>query len=536
MPIPAELVAAISRASPAFDPAATRTLYDDNKSLWELYRDMTELDRSKLKDLLEKHGDSEDEAKYGLRKKLVTVFNLIPSMLNVIKGYLFSEEPSIDVNGDSVLEQFMSDCDGAGTSYVDFVRKTVLPLSMVYGWIDVLVENPFSAEQFQTQQQAIAAGVVPTARVVTPLQRINWSAAPNHAYNWVRFKDVANETDDPFHYADPPDSFITYSAKGPGPNGAGFWLRSWRQSSTDGKKLEWQHDGNWLPIPRVPIATLYYQQSHDPDRRHFGISKIAMMAILTHKIIQILSWTDEDVLSNLAIMCLPTRDGKLPKAEDGSPLITSLGAFSVISFPKDATQVPFVLQGGVDHIAFKLKLIDTIIREILRIAHLIGASAEDEKITSGRQGLVMRTELFQELGEQAGALDSLTLDILALVKSWETGEDWDRQRLADEVKPVVSFNKKFPAMEPLDTLIDQLEKLTRLMSATSPKLIERLQVQVAMAALYADDRNRETVIDEIEANSAAQIEENQKVRDLTAGVADAGDNGELAIEPEDVEA
>lgn len=542
MPLPDPILQALQtrKGKTAFDPAAARDAYTKNKDLWQLYQDMMELDQNKLKELLDKHGDTEDADKYALRQKLVTVFNLIPSMLNVIKGYIFSEEPSIEVNNDDDLTRFMQNCDGAGTSYENFVRKTVLPLSMVFGYIDVLVENPSDTSDFLSQQAAEDAEISPIARVITPLQRINWSAKANHAYNWIRFKDVANELDDPFAYEAPPDSYITYT--GPTSQVAapdagkpvGFWIRSFREAKGEGSP-DWTHDGDWLPMPNVPIATLYYQQSQDQDRRHFGVSKIAIMAILTRKIIQVLSWTDEDVLSNLAIMCLPTKDGKLPKKEDGSPIITSLGSFSTISFPMDSKNPPFILQGSVDHIKVKMEIIDSIIREILRIAHLIGASAEDEQITSGRQGIVMRTELFQELGEIAGALDDLTLDVFALVKSWATGEAWDRQRVIEQIKPTVAFNKKFPALEPLDVLITQLEKLTRLMGTTSPKLIERLQVQIAMAAMYADDQHREEVIDEIEANSAIQIEEAKAAADITAGVDEAGDNEDLEITGEDVE-
>ena len=66
-----------------------------------------------------------------------------------------------------------------------------------------------------------------------------------------------------------------------------YWFRSYRKPLPDPipnmpeeKTTEWVHDGDFTPLDRVPVATMYHQRSNDPNpcRRHFGLSKIAMMA------------------------------------------------------------------------------------------------------------------------------------------------------------------------------------------------------------------------------------------------------------------
>ena len=45
---------------------------------------------------------------------MAVVFNLVPTLASMVKGYLFSEEPAIDVKGDADLQAFLDDCDGSG--------------------------------------------------------------------------------------------------------------------------------------------------------------------------------------------------------------------------------------------------------------------------------------------------------------------------------------------------------------------------------------------------------------------------------------
>jgi hypothetical protein len=498
MPLPDNIRALIG---PKFNPSRQRADYKTFIDDWKLYRDLTELDRGRLKSLLQKHGENENEDKWKIRQGLASAFNLIPMILSMTRGYLYSEEPSIDVKDDA-CERFLADCDGSGTSWVNFVRQSALPLSMAYGWLDILVQNPFIPDGFVTAADQRDSRLTPTVFPITPIQRLNWSARSNHEYNWMTFADIPAEPVSAFDSdAKATASYVTVSAAQLGPNGEqipGFWVR---HVGAEGK---WVFDGDLIPTARAPIATLYYQRSNDPDRRHFGVSKIAMMAVLTLNTIQLLSWIYEDILANLSLLAIPTRDGKLPKKEgsDDATPFADIGAFSVVSYPRDAKGIPQYIQGATAHIKIKMTQVEMNLREIQRLALLIGASGSVQQASSGVQAVVQRTELFQELGDQAGALDVLTLDTLALVKSWETGEDWSRDRLTKEIQPRVSFYKGPFVVDPLPQLILNVNDIARVMGEVTPTLIKVMQKQLAAQCVYADDPSRKIVMEEIEAHSA----------------------------------
>lgn len=502
-----EQLQAMLNAHPDFAPDQARDEHTNNLPLWRLYLDLLELDRTKLEALIEKHGSEEPDTKVALRKLWAAVINLVPTVVQMVQGYVFAEEPDIDVQGDKVLEAFLKDCDGTGMPWVEYERQKALRLALAIGWVDVLVQNPAQAGgagTLSSAADAAAANVKPAVFTITPLQRLHWSCDTSGDYNWLRFKDAASEKKNPFlKDVTPDEAYITASAAVPEIAGElGFWIRS--SKSAEGK---WQHTAGPIPTRRCPIATLYYARSVDPDRPHFGLSKIAMIAVLTRLIVQVMSWTTEDILANLAIIATPTKNGKIPKNEEGESAIEALSAFTQLAFDRDAKHAPFVLQGNVTHIDVKMKFIDMLVREILRQAHLLGASAEAETVTSGVQGVVMRSELFQELGDISKALDTFTLDTLALVKGWADNEDVTRDGLMKGEKAPKVNHFKGPWM--MDLMADVIANATAVLALyreTSPTMAESALKQTARAYLNAGDPNLETVMEEIGENTGALLE------------------------------
>lgn len=549
MPLPEALQRIITPLADKFVPNAARREYFDNRPIWRLYLDLYELDGAKLAGLIEKHVD-EDPEKYQFRQKLAAVFNYVPMVVRMTINYIYSEQPRITAD-DAGLQRFIQNCDGSGLPLAQFVRQTVMPLSLTLGFLDVLVQNPATPEgMFVTGADDVdnAAEVTPRVLPVTPLYRFNWSTKQTGEYQWIAFIDLDAEEANPFIPGIPLDpsaedkkpegeaapananavpfagqSFIRISQylrlEGNTPNqlvdlrddagrAVGFWVRSWQELDDD-KKARWYHDGGWLPTARVPVATLYYSRSIDPMRRHHGISKIAMIAVLTKKIIQLLSWTDEDVVANLAIFVFP---GNPPKDKDNNVLPVKLTPFGILYMGADAKFPATMLQGATSHIEIKMRLIDSYIREILRLAYILGVSAEAERINSGVQGIVARNELFMELSDIAGALDTFTLDLLALAKSWETNQDISRATLIQQYKPAVSFYKGPYAVDPLGDVITNTEKLIRLFEQLSPTMMQSLYKQLAMAALSNEDAARDQVFSEIDQNFRAMLAERAQQR------------------------
>jgi hypothetical protein len=514
MPLPETLAALIRQMGDKFDPAAARKEHADNVDMWRLYLDLLEMDSTKLGRLIEKH-DGESADKEAMRRKLAAIFNYVPAIVRMTVNYLHAEQPTYEV-ADQSLRAFLDNCNGAGLSFVEYVRRQALPLSLVLGWVDVLVQNPESPDGLfvtAADQQQSTESFAPRVHTITPLDRTNWSAKQTHEYSWVRFRDLQNEIVLPFINDPKPEgeSYITVSGfvrsgeeslTDDTGREVGFWVRSYRNVDNP-KQKEWLHDGDWLPTRRCPIASLFYAQSIDPEpgRRHFGISKVSQIAILTRKIIQLLSWSDEQVLSNLAIFVLPGEQPTDPK-DPTKKLDTTLTPFTVIWLKGDPKISPMVLQGDTGHISIIWEIIDAYIREILRLAFLIGSSAEAEQITSGVQGVVARTELFQELSDLAGALDRFALETLALVASLINDEDVTVQGLIERYKLTVAYNKGNYTIDPLTTILDNTERLVSMFKDIAPAMAEAAYRQAAQAALYNEDARRTEIFSQIRQNFA----------------------------------
>lgn len=525
--IPDTISKLIAAMGDSFTPDKPRKEYVDNIDTWELYLSLYELEQNKLITLLEKHTDEEDP-NYQLRQKLAAVFNYVPSILRMVVNYLFSEQPEFAVE-DPGLQEFLNNCDGQGTPYALYIKRHVLPLAMLFGFVDVLVQNPATPEGMFVTGEDDARAMNPQTFTITPVQRINWSCRETHDYNWIRIKDQQGETADPFQ-SDVESSFRYLTISGhvsiddtpvvdEQGRSVGFWISSLVEKQ-EGKSV-WVHDGGWLPVSYVPVSTLYYTQSLDPRRRHFGLSKIAMIAILTKKIIQLLSWTDEDILSNLAVFVFP---GTQPKDEKGKPVPVKISPWSVVWLGNNVQIPPEILQGATSHVEIKMKLIDTYVQEILRIAYLLGVSTDNtQQVNSGVQAIVARNELFMELGDLAGSLDAFTYDVLRNAVAWKLGKDYTTTELMADYQPRVNFFKGPYAVDPLATVVQNSQALISIFERVSPAMVKSVLRQLAQSALYNEDSNRETVFEEIDANfDSIQAEEQSRQQALQAAVEQAG--------------
>lgn len=537
MPIPQVIVDEIIKPQgDAIDPSREHPKYKENFPTWRLYLDLYELDRTKIAALVEKFGDDEDVDRYERRQQLAAIFNYVPTIVRMVVNYIFSQQPTIS-STDEALNAFIADCDGRGTSLSEWMKESALPMALVFGMVDCLVQNPSSedAQLFISAADDQAADVSPRLFLITPLIRTDWSEDQSGEYNWIRFRD--RDADDPNPFREKPVESVSYVtiSRAVDPvvndkkNAVGFWLRSWLKpdeggdgaSAGGGDKMVWLHDGGFLPTRRAAIETLYFAKSNDPDRRHFGLSKIAMIAVLTYKIIQLLSWTDEDVIANLAVFVLP---GTPPVDDSGKEIAVVMNPNSIIWLKGDPKINPQMLQGSTDNMKFKTDLIDIYIREILRLAYIIGASGKVETVTSGVQAVVSRNELFMELTDLAASCDQFVYGVLALASSWLNNDDVDRASITQ--RATVDFYKGPYMVDPLETTIKNADALIALFSRTSPTLVREVLRQVAQTVMYNETQNRSTVFEEIDRNYKQMIADRRAMADaLNAGVDAAAQDG-----------
>jgi hypothetical protein len=424
----------------------------------------------------------------------------------------------------------VDDCDGAGTKYVDFVRQKVIPAMLTMGWLDVLIQNP-ETDAPLSAAEARDRGIVPRLFTIMPSKRNNWSCQSNDEYNFVTFEDKGNEPENPL--AGPqniPKSYLTLIAGGvvpDAPDDQSIWVRSFTQGTTPAATRRagaagaagFTHRAGLVPTQRVPVASIYFRKSIDPDRRHWGVSKVATMAAITYAMIQLLSWMQEDIIANLALTYFPTKGGKKPVDDEGNPILQRFSAFTTLYVDMESKFMPGVLQGDVAHIAIKLQVIELYIREILRLAHLMLAEGSasvtsggtgGQQASSGFHAVVNRTEFFKEVADISTALDSFTLDVFALVKSWATSKDVTKEEMlkADNAPKASFFKGPFTDM-PLDQITLEVEGVIGMFRRVSPTLIDNQLRRVARAAVYQDDPDLDVIMQEIQ-DSKAQIEREQQ--------------------------
>jgi hypothetical protein len=525
-----------------FNPGTERPEYRANREVFQLYLDLMELDANNIKGLVERHGGTvkktspnggstsepaEPDDKFGQRQKMAVVFNLVPTIINMMVGYLLATEPTISTE-DEDLKEFLGNANGMGQSFREWMRLKGIPMALAMGWVDVLVQNPLVDDGgFMTAQEAKAAKIRPVIFPIPPITRPNWSANANGVYNFLTFKDFGNENPNPLAPdVRPAEAFITLSAYykplcGDGEAGAngeatrrGCWIRSWKgdatplptDASTSARAAVWFHMADFTPVERCAVATLYYRESIDPAKRHWGVSKIAMIAVLTRAILNILSWTQEDVLANLALFAFPSRGGIAPRDENQNPIQPQMNPATVVWYDSEGTKIPLVLQGSVDHIRVKMEIVTALVQEILRLANLIGSQGAEKQVQSGIQATVERNELFQELAQMAGALDAFTLEVLALVKSWATGEDWDAERLQKDAKTRVDWFKGPYVMDPMADVVANGAKVVAMFAKVSPTMAKAAAKFVARSYLYANDPDLPKVLEEIDNTGANAME------------------------------
>ena len=122
----------------------------------------------------------EDEEVYACRLDRFTYQNILGTGLGWYGAALFDVEPEIFFNGKAGSDyyaKFLDDCDGLGTTYVDFFKK-VFQFTLTYGrsWVltDLRALSPGEAPPATLQEERERKLLDPHIAAFTPLNVINW--------------------------------------------------------------------------------------------------------------------------------------------------------------------------------------------------------------------------------------------------------------------------------------------------------------------------------------------------------------------------
>lgn len=139
----------------------------------------------------------EDEEVYAARRERFTYQNILGTALGWYGAALFETDPEVffSEGNDKFYSGFLEDCDGIGTSYVDFFKRVFQNL-LTFGsaWVLTDTKTVEEGEQPQTLQEEKVRGLLdPHLILYSPLDVINWKTDPRGELQWAVAKTVVED-------------------------------------------------------------------------------------------------------------------------------------------------------------------------------------------------------------------------------------------------------------------------------------------------------------------------------------------------------
>lgn len=136
----------------------------------------------------------EDEEVYAARMDRFTYQNILGTGLGWYGAAMFDQPPEIFFNGksgDDAWTKFLSDCDGIGTTYVDFFKRFFqVLLTYGAGWIltDLKSLQPGDEPPVTLQDERERGFLDPHVACYSPLNVINWQVDEMGKLKWAVIK------------------------------------------------------------------------------------------------------------------------------------------------------------------------------------------------------------------------------------------------------------------------------------------------------------------------------------------------------------
>lgn len=152
-------------------------------------------------DRLLKRRPREDGDVFVARKERFTYQNILGTALGWYVAAMFKASPemffkdkggkAVDEKASSFYSDFLENCDGNGTTYVDFFRK-VFSCLLTYGcaWVltDLKALMPDEKAPETLEEQRVRGLLDPHVMLYSPLNVLNWQSDPSGALEWVVVK------------------------------------------------------------------------------------------------------------------------------------------------------------------------------------------------------------------------------------------------------------------------------------------------------------------------------------------------------------
>jgi hypothetical protein len=480
----------------------THKVYDLMSNFWGIYRDLYEgLDTSKF---IHRH-PRESENSLRERRKRNYYLNFIEQIVNIYSGFMFrqpitrkfenndSESQKSKKTDDDLMDlkkEIFKDFDRTGTAIDDFYKELSIWL-FIYGTQHVVIDMP-SEDNPTTFAEQLERRFLPFAVRVNPQQIINWSVDDFGQYNWIRMKQDPPSITDPFDV-----KLMSDTVKEE-------YYRTWTRSSwidhkilinKDGQKKVEEIGKGQHNLETVPVVT--FKSRHFSRSRVIGLSPIHDISFASIAVLNICSLLDEEMYQK-ALTLLAVKKSPDDKAE------LDLGGSNVLQYSGD--QRPEFISPSLTPGEFFVELVETLSKEIFRMAKLGGGLTVLQEAMSGIAHAYLFNETNQALSDQADVLEAGEVRVLDIMVKWL---DLDRGNLM--------ISSSYPDDFGIVKMSDELSTLNKVKEEIpSTTLRKELAKDVAQVLLQGKSERDilDVIMEEIDAGIDQQESEKEEKREI----------------------
>ena len=459
----------------------THPLYDDNIDLWELYFDSAKGGEDFITDSNLYSHRLEDTEDFDERLQRAYFLNFCDTVPTIYNSYIFKENIERPVSKNEVLNSFRRDVNGRSLNITDFVKRAGY-FASIFGVVHALIAPPSSPKgQNLTEADAKLYGLRPKATLIYPTQLVDWSLDSDGNYNWVIIKsayyrdlDPGKEREEETHY-----KIIT--------------KEKWWVEDENGNKVKYEEQGrestgtNTLGI--VPLVTMYHKNMEDDK---VGESMLKDIVYINRAILNWCSCVDEQIERQTFSQLVVPDDGTLAdEVESGQDPLHAIGTSSIWTFPGDANHPPNFISPDVANIQTIWTITIDHIKEIYRLAGLIGSSEDMYAMRSGRSAQYGFVSVNASLSDKSYSYQVFENEISKLVYAYTTEDVSDYEET------------KYPNSFDITALRDELDTIIKIMERNfSTSLNKYLQKNVARrAAPMATDEIKKVIESEIDSGT-----------------------------------
>lgn len=276
--------------------ANTHYLYDEYFDLWHLAQDSIDGGEKYVERHLFPHRREPVQA-YESRVQKAVFADHADKIQKVYTSHVYKAKiaRTADKTTDETLAKFWEDIDGAGHSADIFFRR-VFAAAYVFGHAFVQVRLTGGKKDAASLGEQLETGMAPRARLVTPLNVLDWELDENHQFEWAIVRERATKARTFETKSTPNDWHYRLWTK---EDWTLFNLVETEKTEDKEATLSYQQvESGTHPLGKVPLLAVYIG---DRDRNNQPVSKPPMKNIFPHirRLVNLGTLIDEQIYQHV---------------------------------------------------------------------------------------------------------------------------------------------------------------------------------------------------------------------------------------------